>query len=91
MADHAGAAGAVDDVERLPEVLFQQRCDDPRGGVGAAASAPTARSPSPGAPDRLERSRVSGQGPRWAATAADEAANARRVMMGMTFSPEGRP
>ena len=40
MADHAGAAGAVDDVERLAEILLQQCRDDARGGVGAAARAP---------------------------------------------------
>ena len=42
MADHAGAAGAVDHVERLAEVLLQQRRDDARGRIGAAAGAPGA-------------------------------------------------
>ena len=40
MADHAGATGAVDHVEGLAEVLFQECCDDARGRVGTAAGAP---------------------------------------------------
>jgi len=42
MADHARAARAVDHVERLAEVLLEDRRDDARGGVGAAARAPGA-------------------------------------------------
>src|SRR3954470_11641281 len=40
MADHAGTAGAVDHVEGLSKVLLQQRRDDARGRVSAAARAP---------------------------------------------------
>ena len=40
MADHARAAGAVDHVERLAEVLFEQCRDDARGRIGTAAGAP---------------------------------------------------
>ena len=40
MADHAGAADAVDHVNGLAEVLLQQHADDARGGVGAAPCAP---------------------------------------------------
>ena len=40
MADDARAAGAVDDVERLPEILLENGRDDARGRVGAAAGAP---------------------------------------------------
>jgi len=34
------AAGAIDDVDRLAQLLFQQRADDPGGSVRAAAGAP---------------------------------------------------
>jgi hypothetical protein len=40
MADDAGAAGAVDHVERLAEVLLQQRRHDAGGCIRAAAGAP---------------------------------------------------
>jgi hypothetical protein len=40
VADHARAAGAVDHVERLLQFLFQQRGDDARRCVGAAARSP---------------------------------------------------
>ena len=40
MADHAGAAGAIDHVEGLAEVLLQQCCDNARGRIGTAARAP---------------------------------------------------
>jgi hypothetical protein len=40
VADDTAAAGAVDDVDRLAEVLLEQRADDARGRVGAAAGAP---------------------------------------------------
>ena len=42
MADDARAAGAVDDVEGLLELLLQHRRDDARRGVRAAARAPRA-------------------------------------------------
>ena len=42
MADDARAAGAVDDVEGLLQLLLQHRRDDARGRVGAAAGAPGA-------------------------------------------------
>ena len=40
MADHARAAGAVHDVDRLLQLLLEQTADDAGGGVGAAAGAP---------------------------------------------------
>jgi hypothetical protein len=40
MADDAGAARAVHDVDRLADLLLQQGGDDACGGVGAAACAP---------------------------------------------------
>jgi hypothetical protein len=40
VADHAGTTGAVDDVDWLAEVFFQQSRDDARGGVCTAACAP---------------------------------------------------
>ena len=40
MADDAAAAGAVDDVDRLAQLLLEQGADDPRRGVGAAAGGP---------------------------------------------------
>ena len=42
VADDAGAADAVDDIDRLAEILFEQSRDDARGGIGAAAGAPRA-------------------------------------------------
>ena len=40
MADHARAAGAVHDIDRLLQLLLEQAADDARSGVGAAAGAP---------------------------------------------------
>jgi hypothetical protein len=40
VADDARATGAVDHVDRLLQLLLEQRADDARGGVGAAARAP---------------------------------------------------
>jgi hypothetical protein len=40
MADHAAAAGAVDDIDRLAQFLFQQAGDDARGRIGAATRVP---------------------------------------------------
>ena len=40
VADDAIAAGAVDDVDRLAEILLQIRAEEARDGVGAAARAP---------------------------------------------------
>ena len=59
MPDHAGAAGAVHDVERLAEVLFEQRCDDARRRVGAAARAPGHDHGDRAGPDSLARARAS--------------------------------
>jgi hypothetical protein len=36
----AAAAHAIDDVDRLADFLLEQRADDPRRGVGAAARRP---------------------------------------------------
>src|SRR5205085_8523767 len=38
--DDARAAVAVDDVDRLLQLLLEQRADDARSGIGAAARAP---------------------------------------------------
>ena len=40
MADNSAASRAIDHVDRLSQLLFKQRADDPRGRVGAAARAP---------------------------------------------------
>ena len=39
VTDDAAAADAVDHVDRLADLLFEQRPDDARGGVGAAPAA----------------------------------------------------
>ena len=40
VADDAAAARAIDDVDGLADLLFEQRADDPRRCVGAAAGGP---------------------------------------------------
>ena len=86
MADDAGAAGAVDHVERLTEVLLENGGDDARGGVGAAAGAPRTdhrhRARRPG----LRACGHPGRSIEAAPAAALAASNSRRVSLVMASS-----
>ena len=87
VTDDAVATGAVDDVDRLSQLFFEQRSDDASSGIGAAACAPRHdqgdRTCGIGLRKNRRRDREGGQA---SDCAAIPTSNERRVRMNMVVS-----